>query len=661
MPKKKNQQIKKNIQGVNAKAPVKSVRSEYAWSMSEAPQIGESRGLIQAIPMIFFTAFIIMLMRAVRYTRHVEEFYWINSNGREIDIFSYCKMTAIIICAAVVLLIIAYRAFAQNLTIRKTIVYIPMAAYSIFVILSYIFSDYKEFSLLGFNERFEGTLVLLSYMIMLFYIVNTVNAEKDVKFIVYPLAASSALLGILGISQAAGYDFFKTEIGNIVMIPKGLRDSIVKLDFIFEKGEIYQTVYNTNYVSFYLSLLIPVLGVLFINSIMNGKNLIIKIIWGALFALALFNLVGSNSIGGAMGLGIAAIVAVILLGRKLFTDWRKPVLIALAITILIVGGVGYKQWLPKIAGTIHSTFSGQAESQISYDTAISPDTEIAPDTETALNVQTSGKSYIDYMEIDSAQNKINVSINGNKVTFILLPSVEAVDEFGKPISFTEDPEWGYRLDDERFRMCTVGTDIDDEGNPYFIITTDGQDWFFRLTEDGVFFENDVGKLTEMKKIEAIGFKNNQSFGSGRGYIWSRTLPMIKDTILIGHGADTYSIYFPHNDYIGKYNAGWNINMVVDKPHNMYMHMAVGTGLLSLFAFLILLVLYFVQSVKLYWRRDFNTFTEFAGVGIFLGVVGFSVSALVNDSSVSVMPMFYGLLGTGIAINIMLKRLPISYN
>jgi hypothetical protein len=87
-------------------------------------------------------------------------------------------------------------------------------------------------------------------------------------------------------------------------------------------------------------------------------------------------------------------------------------------------------------------------------------------------------------------------------------------------------------------------------------------------------------------------------------------------------------------------------------------MAVGTGLISMIAFLVLLGFYFVQSVKLYWHRKYESFIEFVGVGIFLGITGFAVAALVNDSSVSVMPMFYGLFGMGIAINIMLKRVNI---
>jgi O-antigen ligase len=133
------------------------------------------------------------------------------------------------------------------------------------------------------------------------------------------------------------------------------------------------------------------------------------------------------------------------------------------------------------------------------------------------------------------------------------------------------------------------------------------------------------------------------------------MPLLKDTWLIGHGADTYPLYFPQNDYVGKYNAGWIHSVVVDKPHNMFLGMFVGAGGLSLLALLALWGIYIVQSFRVYWREKYEDFTATAGAGIFFGICGFLVSGLVNDSSVSVMPLFYGLLGTGVAINLMLKR------
>jgi O-antigen ligase len=198
-------------------------------------------------------------------------------------------------------------------------------------------------------------------------------------------------------------------------------------------------------------------------------------------------------------------------------------------------------------------------------------------------------------------------------------------------------------------------EVDHMNRNILVLTIGNVEWVFLVTEFGMYHLNLIGNIAPLVVAEAAGFSNNPMFGSGRGYIWSRTFPLIRETLLVGHGADTYAIFFPQNDRVARHNAGFPLDRLIDKPHNMYLHMAVGTGLLSMIAFLAMLGLYFVQSVKLYWRREYEEFTEFVGVGIFLGVTGFAFAALVNDSSVSVMPMFYGLLGTGIAINIMLKR------
>ena len=165
---------------------------------------------------------------------------------------------------------------------------------------------------------------------------------------------------------------------------------------------------------------------------------------------------------------------------------------------------------------------------------------------------------------------------------------------------------------------------------------------------------------DLDKVPSVGWENNSSWGNGRGYIFSRTIPMMKDTAFIGHGADTYCIYFPHKDYVGKYNSASfanNINIIVDKPHNMYMGAWIGTGGISVLALLAMFGIYIVQSFRLYFRSKFNAddFVSFIGAGIFFGVFGFLFSALVDDSTVSVMPMFYTLLGTGIAANMMIKR------
>jgi hypothetical protein len=47
-------------------------------------------------------------------------------------------------------------------------------------------------------------------------------------------------------------------------------------------------------------------------------------------------------------------------------------------------------------------------------------------------------------------------------------------------------------------------------------------------------------------------------------MWSRTFPLLKNRIIYGSGADTFAIYFPQNDPIGKINNFRKINVYVDK-------------------------------------------------------------------------------------------------
>jgi hypothetical protein len=318
------------------------------------------------------------------------------------------------------------------------------------------------------------------------------------------------------------------------------------------------------------------------------------------------------------------------------------------------------KWTDELSNTLKASVASQP----------SPDAQSASggpgvpsDAQDASEVVTAGPlSRLDYFSTEG--NELTFSVDGNEAVIAVTPEsdISVADDAGAPLALTQSegtPEIG--IDDERFANVFLQMSQDEVGNRFIVFGVRGdaeRTWPFMLTGSDMstlIYRNDLGKDVSLVNVPHVGFENNPGFGSGRGYIWSASLPMIKDTILIGHGADTYCLYYPHKDYVGKYNAGWNINMIVDKPHNMYIAVAVNTGLISLIALLLLFGMYIVQSLRLYWRREFATFAEYAGAGVFFGVSGFVASGVVDDSSVSVMPMFYGLLATGIAINIMLKK------
>lgn len=639
----------------------------YFWEMSEAPRIGADNHWVQMLPIILFSAISILLLRMHVYERPMDLFYWSAGDTDLTDFFSYCKLVCILISAVCAIVFLLYKLVVQNLAIKRTYVYIPMAIYVLAVIGSYIFCDYKEFSLLGYNDRFEGTLALLAYMVLLFAIITVVNGEKNVKFVLGALFVSAAILGILGISQATDHDFFRTVLGQKLITPNiDLGDGTTidqaidaaaaegkqALQFTFNNKEIYQTVYNINYVSFYLTLLLPVAGLLFIRSFSKRKE---EPKWklpvlGALFALLLYNLIGSASSGGFFGMGMVVIFAIIVFNKKILS-WWKPLAILLIITSLI-GGLTFDRWGSELSYAFGSGLKS-APVEATTETGDAVDESILT-------------GHLDYFE--TRDDCFVASMDGKALSFSVdngTTEITALDESGNKVEMErlEGEKKAYIVKDEAFRNVVIVPAIDDANTLYLIFRTNNpaqNDWLFAFAEDAVYFANDKENRVKLTQIPAVGFENNQMFGNGRGYIWSRTFPMMKDTMLLGHGADTYCLYFPHNDYVGKYNSGGSfstmINIIVDKPHNMYLGAWIGTGGISVLALLALFLMYVIQSIRIYFHKDYSDaqFLDFAGAGIMLGVIGFLFTGLVDDSSVSVMPMFYTMLGLGIVINILQK-------
>lgn len=159
--------------------------------------------------------------------------------------------------------------------------------------------------------------------------------------------------------------------------------------------------------------------------------------------------------------------------------------------------------------------------------------------------------------------------------------------------------------------------------------------------------------------EHIGFEGKEELGSSRGYIWSRTLPLLGNCLFTGYGPDTFTYNFPQNDVLAKYYSYEQFNegfyVTVDKPHNMYLQIFYSSGLIALLAFLGIVVFYLVDCFRLYaLRREYRT-EQAMGISVMLGIVGYLAAGMFNDSVVSVAPVFWILLGVGAALNTINRR------
>lgn len=120
--------------------------------------------------------------------------------------------------------------------------------------------------------------------------------------------------------------------------------------------------------------------------------------------------------------------------------------------------------------------------------------------------------------------------------------------------------------------------------------------------------------------------------------------------VFGHGADTFFLVFPQGDLLAKLYSYGTTQMIVDKPHNLYLQIGISHGMIALLAFVMIMAIYIIDSLKLYaLRKEYNK-QQTVGIAVTLAIIGYLGAGFFNDSIVSIAPIFWLLLGVGIAIN-----------
>ena len=160
--------------------------------------------------------------------------------------------------------------------------------------------------------------------------------------------------------------------------------------------------------------------------------------------------------------------------------------------------------------------------------------------------------------------------------------------------------------------------------------------------------NDYYRVDECIMADNV-LQGYEAVASGRGYSFGRSIPLLLKYFFVGSGPDTFAITFPQNDYVARHKSGFG-NIIFTRPHNFYLQMGVQTGTMSLILFLAFYFIYFGGCCRRYFFRKFTKLEEWIGLSIFLATIGFMVAGFANDSLIVVSPMFYVLLGVGVAVN-----------
>lgn len=582
------------------------------------------------IPVMFVLAVIPLVLRYHAYDSRMNVFSWYADSGEKQDYFLYYKSVWFMIVSAIMLAVFLWyqvreRRQGKNLPLKFLI---PIGLYAGLTLLSAICSKYRYFSIHGISDHFESVFVHLGYCVTLLYGAYFLRKEKQLRMLTAVWNAGILLFLLLGILQLAGVDIMNSKIMTWLIFPsKFWSKAGTLLRNVFEKGRVFATLYNPNYVGSYVAMALPVLLAVCVAAKAKWK----KALYLAEAALLFLCLLGSGSKNGLLTLVfILLLMAVLYRGGR--EKWKKAG-IGLAAGILVFGG-------------IFLVYNHLRDNQLTDRLGSSLTIE---KTVTGDALET----------IETLDDCVRIVYNGNELKAECISDengqlkLQFTDEKGNPIFTKEKGEGVLALDDARFPFEIFQAT---SNNIYhFIICIDGKDWIFsnQTGFQGYFFRNAYGKYTKIEKAESVLFTDYSRLFSGRGYIWGRSIPLLKDTIFIGSGPDTFVTRFPQKDYIEAGRAG--IPGIVSKPHNMYLQIGVQNGVAALLAFLAVYVLYGAWCFRLYWKNARRSYLSTMGTGFFLGTLGYMLAGIANDSMIVVSPVFWAMLGIGLAINGLVQK------
>jgi Lipid A core - O-antigen ligase and related enzymes len=596
----------------------KSTKAPKMYSQQEDSEFNYA-----VIPVFILLCIIPFITKLYQYNPGLSQYIWFPNNQEKVDLFLYYKQWTFVLLSAVLVIVIAIKLMYDKKEISVSKIFIPLAIYGLLALFSGFAANNTSFAFFGSYEQFESTFALLGYCIVAYYSYLFIKNDRSLEKIFLYILIQAIVMGALGLSQFLKHDFFHSRIGRSLIFPLIYRDT--KMTDVFGAGRVYLSQFNPNYVGVYISLIIPIIVCMLFFQKKISKWIVSLV---AIFGLVICE-IGSRSVAAIMAMGVAFLFIIIFM--------RKYILkrIYIVIPCIVIAGIGLV-----VAGKM---------SNVAFMNKIS---------EAFKNV----KSFSGVTQMDTNDTNISLTYNGNKMTVEYYMASDQTstfvlaDENKQQIAFNYDTTNNtFQPTDERFAGIVFGARPEYKG--IFYIQADGAEWdFTNMTGDGkYYFVNKAGKIDKLdKKYPSAIFTGYERMASGRGYIWSRTIPLLKNYIILGCGADNFVTIFPQQDYVNMAKYGF-AGSIMTKPHSMYLQIAAQTGLLSLIAFLAFYLIYFVTSIRLYIKSSFQSVSEQMGVAIFVGTISYMVAGITNDSSITTAPIFWTLLGVGFAVNRIVKQ------
>ena len=487
------------------------------------------------------------------YTEDEKLLFPLNTEG-VYDIFLYWKMFFTIAVSIILLVLLIVSVIKYNYKIfdcsrmYDKIILICTIIYVVCTVVSYIFAQYRKLALTGGVNSFEGTIVLLSYVV-LFLAGRYVVQKCDYRNIEYIAMFNAVVLFMLSLIEVNYKSIAEIATGHTVEINY--------------TNMLCLTFYNPAYCAGFIIMLLPVC--LYYYSV--SKKLVKNVVWGCLSVTTLMcGFLTRSSVAFYILIFEVAVfvvvMAVIFLRNIKNVSWNKIIAgkiigIAAAITAVIL--------IDMCAGG--HIFNSAKSASVNETTAIHK------------------KDYYKVNNIELNKNEVCITGDDNKLICGIDSNntIYFTDEAGQIISVSSQgdrltfPE-PYSMVQAYIQNDTLCLDLGYKGELRFLMYDNN---FYPVLSDGSVVK-DISSGTD---TQTARFDN---LFTGRGYIWRNTLPILKNTLIFGHGAGTFEMYFKQFDFVGLLNSQGNVDLIIDKPHSLYLQIACNQGVLCSVAVVVML-------------------------------------------------------------------------
>lgn len=579
------------------------------------------------------------MVHSYKYDVGWQDIPWFPLNANEQnDFFFMWKSIAIMATGAAMLLLLIWQ-YSKTLVLRIERAFIPLAVYAVFVILSAVCSPYKPQVFSGSYEILQPMGTMLAYLVICYYTYCLADNEQKILVILRCSAIGVAILILLGTFQAFGLDFFRSTLGGYIIMDPSDWEYLGRLTFTFPKDQVYATLYNPDFLSFYFGLLLPVMAAMLIAA----RKKVSKVILLAACILSIICVIKADITSGYLTILIAAAAGVyIQLSRR-----KKAFIIGLvAAAAALICGL-FVCLLTPIGPKMQVLFLGTTRFE---------------DARLLKTMETKDDGI--YMNIDGQILIISYAYDAKTGNFQAIFRNADGNPLESELVKTDNESYGFQLNDSAYGDILA--------QPVYIdeilcigIHLDGYDWYFTNQLGGTYYYyNAAGKFDKTSIIPYAGiFMDNMM--TDRGYIWNLTIPQLPKYIFIGSGSNSFARAYPQNDYITKVyreNVHKTRNVFDLKAHNWFLQEWVEQGLLGTLFLFGFYLWYFIRSVRIYRRCNMRDTTAIIGFGILLGTVGYVSAGFASDANVCTAPPFWVMMGLGMSVNRMLieKIKPVNH-